>query len=549
MITEQDARELQAALKTTEGREQIAQTMYEPFKKGRDYVAIFRQVFAVDHLPAGAPSWYDLDPQFTAAVVGAKGGVTMTEVEATRVNVDPQILAVMPKVHALDVAVRRFNILDREQERAQHEMAKLEDDNGFLAIRNSNLTGSDIVNAGDVNPAVTSTAGLDLGSLADGFALVSQYDIPVANVVLHALQTRDIRVWTHRQFDPVNKIAAICLDKGPGVLEHPAISGKHSLSQSRGKAVRQVLRKSPTSEVLAKRKASWLAKSHEDRQAIIDRRKASLKATWAAKPVRTNRTKGLTAEARYGAEKAAQFRDSLAIRMRAKNPMRNEETRKKMQTTKTGQPSPKRGCLCPYQMGDLNPARRPEVRAKISASKVGKLPPHAGFFARSGFRTDLGHFVRSAWEANVARMFVALGLRYEYERKSFPVEILGAVLRYTPDFYIPSKNLIVEVKGYMLPIAAEKIRAFRATYPHYRFVLIGERQYTALARQWSHRLPAFEVTRRIRRDCTLDTRKGDDTVRSAWRHAEAGRNARPFGGNSEVTTKNAARVAQDGVHR
>lgn len=205
MITEQDARELQAALKTTEGREQIAQTMYEPFKKGRDYVAIFRQVFAVDHLPAGAPSWYDLDPQFTAAVVGAKGGVTMTEVEATRVNVDPQILAVMPKVHALDVAVRRFNILDREQERAQHEMAKLEDDNGFLAIRNSNLTGSDIVNAGDVNPAVTSTAGLDLGSLADGFALVSQYDIPVANVVLHALQTRDIRVWTHRQFDPVTQ--------------------------------------------------------------------------------------------------------------------------------------------------------------------------------------------------------------------------------------------------------------------------------------------------------------------------------------------------------
>ncbi len=110
MITEQDARELQAALKTTEGREQIAQTMYEPFKKGRDYVAIFRQVFAVDHLPAGAPSWYDLDPQFTAAVVGAKGGVSMTEVEATRVNVDPQILAVMPKVHALDVAVRRFAI-------------------------------------------------------------------------------------------------------------------------------------------------------------------------------------------------------------------------------------------------------------------------------------------------------------------------------------------------------------------------------------------------------------------------------------------------------
>jgi hypothetical protein len=205
MLTEADGRELEAAIKTTEGREQIAQTMYEPFKKGRDYVAIGRQCFAVDHLPAGAPSWYDLDPQFTAAVVGAKGGVNFSEIEATRINVDPQILAVYPKVHVMDVSVRRFNILDREQERAQHEMAKLEDDNFFTAIRNANLSGNDLVNNNQVNAAVTSSAGLSLGSLADGFALVSQFDIPVANVVLHALQTRDIRVWTNRQFDPVTQ--------------------------------------------------------------------------------------------------------------------------------------------------------------------------------------------------------------------------------------------------------------------------------------------------------------------------------------------------------
>lgn len=52
---------------------------------------------------------------------------------------------------------------------------------------------------------MTSSSGLTLGALADGFALVSQFDIPVANVVLHALQTRDIRVWTNRQFDPVTQ--------------------------------------------------------------------------------------------------------------------------------------------------------------------------------------------------------------------------------------------------------------------------------------------------------------------------------------------------------
>ena len=34
------------------------------------------------------------------------------------------------------------------------------------------------------------------------------------------------------------------------------------------------------------------------------------------------------------------------------------------------------------------------------------------------------------------------------------------------------------------------------------------------------------------RDCTPGTRWGEDTVRAAWRHAEAGRNDRPRGAPS-----------------
>jgi len=132
-LTDMESREIQAALQTPEGRSTIAQTMLEPFKLGRDYVAIGRQVFAVDHLPAAAPMWYDLDPQFQALVVGPKGGVDVTEINTTRINLEPLILAVYPKVHVMDVATRRFNILDREQERAQHELATLEDDKVFAA--------------------------------------------------------------------------------------------------------------------------------------------------------------------------------------------------------------------------------------------------------------------------------------------------------------------------------------------------------------------------------------------------------------------------------
>ncbi len=205
ILSDADMRDIQAALSTPEGRTTIAQTMLEPFKKGRDYVAIGRQVFAVDHLPAGAPMYYDLDPQFQALVISARGGVDMTELATTRINLEPIILAVYPKVHVMDVATRRFNILDRAQERAQHEMAALEDVKIFSAFKNANLNPNDRVNNGAKNPIVTSTNGLDPDTASASFAAVEQYDIPVANVIVHANQQRDLRLWTNRNFDPVTQ--------------------------------------------------------------------------------------------------------------------------------------------------------------------------------------------------------------------------------------------------------------------------------------------------------------------------------------------------------
>jgi len=56
-LSDSEIRDIQAAMATPQGREVIAQTMLEPFKLGRDYMAIGRQVFAVDHLPQGAPMY------------------------------------------------------------------------------------------------------------------------------------------------------------------------------------------------------------------------------------------------------------------------------------------------------------------------------------------------------------------------------------------------------------------------------------------------------------------------------------------------------------
>lgn len=47
------AREIGAAMETPSGRAVIGQTILEPFKRGRDYVAIGRQLMFVDHIPTG----------------------------------------------------------------------------------------------------------------------------------------------------------------------------------------------------------------------------------------------------------------------------------------------------------------------------------------------------------------------------------------------------------------------------------------------------------------------------------------------------------------
>ena len=81
----------------------------------------------------------------------------------------------------------------------------------------------------------------------------------------------------------------------------------------------------------------------------------------------------------------------------------------------------------------------PEVKDKrIQAVLAGKVG-FPGFYAE-----DLGHWVRSGWEANIARLFKYLGYHYEYEKYRFK---LSTKEIYVPDFYLPVFDLFIEVKG------------------------------------------------------------------------------------------------------
>lgn len=122
--------------------------------------------------------------------------------------------------------------------------------------------------------------------------------------------------------------------------------------------------------------------------------------------------------------------------------------------------------------------------------------------SHGGKRDDLGgRYFRSAWEANWARYLswlVSLGevVSWEYEPETFEfVNIKRGVRFYTPDFKVVNRDGTVEyheIKGWMDPKSATKLKRMAKYYPQVKVVLIDRDAYTAVARQVRRVIPNWE---------------------------------------------------------
>jgi hypothetical protein len=63
---------------------------------------------------------------------------------------------------------------------------------------------------------------------------------------------------------------------------------------------------------------------------------------------------------------------------------------------------------------------------------------------------------RSRFEANVAQFLVDIGIKYEYETKSF----LVSGVHYCPDFFLPESGQFVEVRGYQTEGSEQTLERF-----------------------------------------------------------------------------------------
>lgn len=196
-VEAQRSYELQRDLKSPSGRYEVGQTMLEPFREGRDYVALGRKVFAVDHVQPGAPMWYDKDPQFSALTISTLGGAPREEIKGERVELVPFPIAVLVRIPVIEVATRRFDILNREQVRARAEMAEQEDTEVLRLLETEAVAADSSV------PVVSGV--FTLARFAELYSNVEDNDAPVENILMRATQYRNIRTLAGDTFDPVTR--------------------------------------------------------------------------------------------------------------------------------------------------------------------------------------------------------------------------------------------------------------------------------------------------------------------------------------------------------
>lgn len=109
---------------------------------------------------------------------------------------------------------------------------------------------------------------------------------------------------------------------------------------------------------------------------------------------------------------------------------------------------------------------------------------------KNGIRQDISPTINfySRWEANIARLFTVLKIRWHYAPKSF--DIGGQ--RYTPDFYLPDKDAYVEVKNFWWSYSKIRDQKFRERYPDIRLEVILKDEYVWLEKYFSHLVPHWE---------------------------------------------------------
>lgn len=133
-------------------------------------------------------------------------------------------------------------------------------------------------------------------------------------------------------------------------------------------------------------------------------------------------------------------------------------------------------CLTRY--GELGKNVRPRgYRGRVNGRE---RPDWLVDYPTAGYRPDLGHYVRSRWEANLARWLLWKGKEYCYEPEVIQVAGEG----YCPDFWIYEWRLWLEAKGLWSGRARRKVKMFLFERSMERLVIVDRALYGELGKEY-----------------------------------------------------------------
>lgn len=109
---------------------------------------------------------------------------------------------------------------------------------------------------------------------------------------------------------------------------------------------------------------------------------------------------------------------------------------------------------------------------------------------KAGIRFDIDKniYFYSRWEANYVRLLNYLGVKWQYQPKTFDIKTQN----YTPDFYLPERDTYVEVKNFMWKYSKIRDRKFRKLYPNIKLTLLLKDDYLKLENKYSHLIKNWE---------------------------------------------------------
>lgn len=117
-------------------------------------------------------------------------------------------------------------------------------------------------------------------------------------------------------------------------------------------------------------------------------------------------------------------------------------------------------------------------------------------WAKDGYRKDLDHAFRSAWEANIARLLNYKNIKWKYEpyfvNLKSPSYIKGnKLINYLPDFELEDKT-IIEVKGFWDNRSKLNVSQFMQQHPEEKYLVIDTDIYRCINQKYKDIIPYWE---------------------------------------------------------